>query len=105
REAAACLAVSPTTAHRWKHRWLSANPAERASGVWAAERSSRPRRSPAQTSPDVEARICAERRRTGWGPRLIAGQAGVAHSTVHAVLRRHGLSRIPKAPREAVVRF
>jgi transposase InsO family protein len=36
---------------------------------------------------------------------LIAGTTGVAHSTVHAILRRHGLSRIPKAPREAVVRF
>jgi transposase InsO family protein len=53
----------------------------------------------------VERRVCAERERTGWGPRLIAGRVGVAHSTVHAILRRHGLSRIPKAPREQVVRY
>jgi transposase InsO family protein len=105
RQAAACLSVGPTTAHRWKRRWLAASPAERASGAWTADRSSRPHRSPARTPAAVERRVCAERRRTGWGPRLIAGTTGVAHSTVHAVLRRHGLSRIPKAPREAVVRF
>ena len=105
RQAAACLSVGPTTAHRWKRRWLTASAAERASGAWTADRSSRPRRSPAQSPPAVEQRVCAERRRTGWGPRLIAGTTGVAHSTVHAILRRHGLSRVPKAPREAVVRF
>jgi len=105
RQAAACLAVAPTTAHRWKQRWLGASAAERASGAWTADRSSRPHRSPNRTPAAVEAGVCAERRRTGWGPRLIAGRTGVAHSTVHAVLRRHGLSRIAKAPREAVVRF
>jgi len=105
RQAAACLSVAPTTAHRWKQRWLRASPAERSSGTWTADRSSRPHRSPARTPAALEARVCAERRRTGWGPRLIAGTTGVAHSTVHAVLRRHGLSRIPKPPREAVVRF
>jgi hypothetical protein len=53
----------------------------------------------------IERRVGAERERSGHGPRLIAGRIGVAHSTVHAILRRHGLSRIPKAPREQVVRF
>jgi hypothetical protein len=105
RQAAACLSVAPTTAHRWKQRWLRASPAERSSATWTADRCSRPHRSPARTPAALEARVCAERRRTGWGPRLIAGTTGVAHSTVHAVLRRHGLSRIPKPPREAVVRF
>jgi transposase InsO family protein len=105
RQAAACLAVAPSTAHRWKQRWLRASAVQRASGAWTADRSSRPHRSPNRTPAALEARVCAERRRTGWGPRLIAGRTGVAHSTVHAVLRRHGLSRIAKAPREAVVRF
>src|SRR4051794_18364986 len=49
--------------------------------------------------------VAAARRRAGWGPRLIAGATGVPHSTVRAILRRHGLSRAPKAPREQVVRF
>ena len=105
REAAACLAVAPTTAHRWKQRWLQATATERSSGIWTADRSSRPHHAPSQTPVGVERRVCAERQRTGWGPRLIAGTTGVAHSTVHAILRRHGLSRVPKAPREAVVRF
>ena len=49
--------------------------------------------------------MLAARERTGWGPRLIAGETGVAHSTVHAVLRRHGRSRAPRAARRAFVRY
>ena len=45
------------------------------------------------------------RQLTGWGPRLIAGRVGVAHSTVHAVLRRACLSRPPRPSAEAVVRY
>jgi transposase InsO family protein len=105
RRAAARLSVSSCTAHRWKRRWLEASEQERRSGAWAHDRSSRPRRSPNRTPPEVEVRVCAERERTGWGPRLIAGTTGVAHSTVHAILRRHGRSRVPRAPREAFRRY
>jgi transposase InsO family protein len=105
RRAAESLGVSRATAHRWKRRWLAASEQERRSGAWAADRSSRPRRSPMRTSPDVEARVCQARERTGWGPRLIAGETGVAHSTVHAILRRHGCSRVPRAPREPFMRY
>lgn len=105
RQAAACLSVSHRTARRWKLRRLAASSEELSSGAWALGRSSRPRSSPARTPAPLERQVCAERERTGWGPRLIAGRLGLAHSTVHAILRRHGLSRIPKAPREAVVRF
>src|SRR3954453_6471728 len=105
RRAAERLAVSPATAHRWKCRWLQADTAARRSGAWAGDRSSRPGRSPRRTARVIEQRVLAARERTGWGPRLIAGETGVAHSTVHAILRRHGVSRMPKAPREAVVRF
>jgi transposase InsO family protein len=69
------------------------------------DRSSRPRRSPRRTADEVEARVCAARERTGWGPRLIAGETGVAHSTVHAILVRHGRSRAPTAPRERFTRY
>jgi transposase InsO family protein len=105
RAAAAALSVSPGTARRWKQRRLGATASELASGAWALDRSSRPHRSPARTAAEIERRVCEERERSGHGPRLIAGRIGVAHSTVHAILRRHGLSRIPKAPREQVVRF
>ena len=105
RRAAECLSVSPATAHRWKRRWLTATADERCSGVWARDRSSRPRRSPRRTAPAIEVAVLAARERTGWGPRLIAGEIGVVHSTVHAILKRHGRSRTPRAPREQFRRY
>jgi transposase InsO family protein len=105
RQAAACLSVSPCTAHRWRTRWLSASDDDRQIGRWALDRSSRPHQSPRQTSAIVERQVCAARERTGWGPRLIAGELGLAHSTVYAVLRRHGVSRAPRLPRAGFVRY
>ncbi len=105
RQAAACLSVAPATAHRWSVREQQATARERASGAWAMDRSSRPRRSPRRTPVEVEQRVCAVRKRTGWGPRLIAGEIGLAHSTVHAVLRRYGCSRAPRQPRTEFVRY
>src|SRR4051812_14193473 len=71
RRAAESLGVSRATAHRWKRRWLSAGEPLRRSGGWALDGSSRPHRSPRRTAPADEARVLAERERTGWGPRLI----------------------------------
>ena len=105
RRAAESLGVSRATAHRWKRRWLVAAEELRHSGGWALDRSSRPHRSPARTAVAVEQRVLDERERTGWGPRLIAGRVGVAHSTVHAILKRHGRSRAPRTPREAFKRY
>ena len=105
RQAAACLSTSNCTAHRWKRRWLEASAEERATGVWALDRSSRPHRSPRRTSAEVERQVCQARARTGWGPRLIAGETGVAHSTVHAILKRHGCSRAGRRPRAPFVRY
>jgi transposase InsO family protein len=47
-----------------------------------------------------QARICAVRRRTGWGPRLIAGETGHPHATVSRTLTRAGLSTRPRTARE-----
>ena len=89
RAAAADFRVSPATAHRWWHRWLEGGRQLGALG----DRSSRPGRSPRLLAAELQDRICDCRRMTGWGPRLVAGATGVAHSTVWKVLRRHGLSR------------
>src|SRR5689334_21360661 len=105
RQAAACLSVSPCASHRWKRRWLSATAEARRSGAWASDRSSRPRHSPRRTSRELEHRVLDARERTGWGPRLIAGETGLAHSTVHAILRRHGRSRAPRPARQEFVRY
>jgi transposase InsO family protein len=54
---------------------------------------------------EEQERICEVRRNSGWGPRLIAGVVGRPHSTVHATLARHGISRPPRPKREEVVRY
>jgi transposase InsO family protein len=105
-QAAACSNVrSKSTVWTWVRRWCAASEEERRTLACLEDRSSRPHRSPGMLAAAEQQRICAERRRTGWGPRLIASLVGHPHSTVHAALRRHGLSRPPKAPREAVVRY
>jgi transposase InsO family protein len=105
KAAAAAFNVSPATAHRWWHRRLAATPDELASGVWLVDRSSRPRRSPRLLDALAQERICAARRHTGWGPRLVAGATGYSHSTVWKVLHRHGLSRRERARGDAATRY
>ena len=100
RAAAAALSVSPATAHRWWHRWRGASEQARASLGCLLDRSSRPRRSPRRLAPELQGRICACRRATGWGPRLVAAATGFAHSTVWKVLKRAGISRPERPPRE-----
>jgi transposase InsO family protein len=101
KAAAAAFSVSPATAHRWWHRWSGASGPARATLACLHDRSSRPKRSPRQLAAELEERICACRRATGWGPRLVAGATGFAHSTVWKVLRRAGISRAPRPLREA----
>jgi transposase InsO family protein len=96
RAAANAFSVSPATAHRWWHRWLDGGRRPEA----LLDRSSRPQRSPRLLAARLQERICACRRQTGWGPRLVAAATGFGHSTVWKVLRRHGLSRRPTAVKE-----
>ena len=103
RQAAACFGLA-CTAHRWKRRWLrpASRSERRALGHWTGQAGRVARR--AGRRPSSRAGLAA-RERTGWGPRLIAGEIGVAHSTVHAILKRHGCSRTPRPPREEFVRY
>jgi transposase InsO family protein len=105
KAAAAAFCVSPATAHRWWHRRLGASEQELVSGAWMLDRSSRPHHSPRLLDPVAQERICECRRRTGWGPRLVAGETGHPHSTVSKVLARHGLSRVPRRPKELASRY
>ena len=97
KAAAAAFSVSSATAHRWWHRWLDGG---RQPGA-LLDRSSRPLHSPRLLAAELQERICDCRRETGWGPRLVAGATGFAHSTVWKVLKRAGLSRRPPAVKEA----
>jgi transposase InsO family protein len=105
RRAAVSFHVSPATAHRWWRRWCSANEVERGSLACLLDRSSRPARSPRRLAPRCERAICDCRRKTGWGPRLVAGATGFSHSTVWKVLRRFGLSRPAREPRAPANRY
>lgn len=80
------------------HRWLARYEEQGLAGL--ADRSSRPRSSPAQTVPEVEALICELRRNhPRWGARRVLFELGrcgcpgpiPSRITVHRILVRHGL--------------
>jgi transposase len=105
RQAAEWRRVSVSTVQYWVARYRDASDQQRQSGAWADERPCTPHRQPARCSERVHDRVCRARERTGWGPRLIASELGMSHATVWRCLRRRGLSKAPKAPREEVRRF
>jgi transposase InsO family protein len=100
RAAARRRGISPTTACKWWRRWSEATAEQRVSLSCLEDRSSRPRHSPRGLPPLEQARICAARHRSGWGPRLIAGETGHAHATVWRTLKRAGISRPARERRE-----
>jgi len=105
--AAAASNVAKSTVHIWVSRWREADEEQRRDLSCLWDRSSRPKRSPAQV-PDEEAqKICERRKRTGWSPRRLADEPDIGrpHSTVHRVLRRGGCSRRPRPPAPAVIRY
>ena len=85
---AAELGVSRATGYKWWRRWRTEGPA----GL--ADRSSRAHRIPHRTPPTVETQVLALRRERKLGPARIGPLLGLPASTVHAVLTRHGLSRL-----------
>ena len=105
RQAAAWRRVSVSTVQYWVSRWQAAPESQRHDGSWAIDRPSTPHRQPALCSPETHDRVCQTRQRTGWGPRLIASELGMAHATVSRCLARRGVSRMPAAERELVRRF
>ncbi|MAL07262.1 MAG: IS481 family transposase [Microbacterium sp.] len=86
--AAEIFMVSVVTARKWSARFRAEGPA----GM--ADRSSRPRSMPAKTSTEVVKQIVKVRWRRRLGPVQIAGELGLAPSTVHAVLVRCRISRL-----------
>jgi transposase len=96
--AALVVGCSRQTASKWVNR--------RRRGESLADRSSQPHRSPRRTPERVEQAILRAREELREGPHVIGWALGLAASTVHAVLRRHGRSRlVAREPREQVVRY
>jgi transposase InsO family protein len=105
REVARRFGVSPATVSRWSCRWRDASEDERRTLACLFDRSSRPRRMPRLLPLAQQRRICAARRQTGWGPRLLTIRVGHPHSTISKVLKRHGLSRPERPARDQVRRY
>jgi transposase InsO family protein len=105
RRAAALFSCSVSTAHVWVSRWRRAALAERQGLRCLRDRSSAPHRRPRRCDPLLEGRVVLARRRSGWGPRLIAGELGMAHSTVWKILHRLGHSRPARPEREPARRY
>ena len=103
--AAAAAAAKGAHVHCWVSRWRAASDEERRTLACLEDRSSRPHRSPAMLSVADHDRVCEVRKRTGWGPRLIASEVNNPHATVSRALRRRGCSRRPSAPRHTVQRY
>jgi transposase InsO family protein len=97
--AAEAAGVNRRTASKWKGRYHEAGAAA------LVDRSSRPRRCPRQTHPDVVEEILRLRRRRQTGPQ-IASRVGSSPATVARVLAREGLSRLKNLdPKEPVRRY
>jgi hypothetical protein len=84
--AALVVGCSRQTASKWSNWDRRGEP--------LGDRSSRPRRSPRRTPAAVEEAILQAREQLREGPHVIGWALGIAASTVHAVLRRHGCSRL-----------
>jgi transposase InsO family protein len=82
------LGISRATGHKWLARYRS----EGVAGL--ADRPSRAHHIPTRTSPEIETRVLTLRQTRKLGPHRIAPLVGLSASTVHAVLARHGLSRL-----------
>lgn len=85
--------VDPKTVRKWRDRYL----AEGVSGL--EDRSSRPRRSPHQTSEYLRCLVLLIRRERRWGASHIGHEVGLAPSTVQAILTSVGLNRLDRGDR------
>lgn len=81
--------VAPATAHRWWHRWQSADAERRSSRRWLLDRSSRPHRQPRRLGAAEEEPILRARAQTNLGPGRLARICRRARSPIWKVLWRH----------------
>lgn len=91
--AAEVMGVSRATGHKWIRRFRE----EGQGGL--EDRPSRPGRCPHALPPEEVRRILGARRRLKVGPHRLGPALGRPRSTVYAVLRRHGMSRLRDADR------
>ena len=85
---AKAMGISRQCAHRWVARFDE----EGLAGL--LDRSSRPKRMPTRTSPQLEAAVLAARVEHRRGQDWLGAELGVAARTVSRILRRHDVARL-----------
>jgi len=96
--AAAIVGCSRQTGSKWVNRHRR--------GEGLGDRSSRPHRSPRRAPEAVEQAVLRARAELQAGPHIVGWATGIAASTVHAILRRHGCSKLkPRLSRSEIVRY
>ena len=96
--AASIVGCSRQTGSKWVNRHRR--------GEGLEDRSSRPHCSPRRAPAAVEDAVLRARAELRAGPHVIGWATGIAASTVHAILRRNGCSRLkPPTPRGEIVRY
>ena len=82
------LNISRATGYKWLARWRAEGP------TGLVDQPSRAQRLPHTTPPETEQQVLALRAARKIGPARIGPLVGLAPSTVHAVLTRHGMHRL-----------
>lgn len=95
--AAGSMGISRATAHKWVRRFRDEGP----SGLH--DRSSAPHRSPHALTAHEVRRIVKARRHLKLGPHRLGPELGHPRSTIYAVLRRQGLSRLSYLDRPTAI--
>ncbi|MFE2325453.1 IS481 family transposase [Streptomyces sp. NPDC059385] len=102
RRAAERFQVSHTNASRWTDRY------RRFGVAGMSDRTSRPHHQPLRTPAETEEHLLRLRREHRIGPLRLAARCGIAPSTAHRILVRHGtppLAALDRATREPVRRY
>jgi transposase InsO family protein len=106
RQIARSMACSPTTVKTAWDRWQTAPAQQRADFSCLLPRRPIPRTCPWSLSAEDEQQILDARARTGWGEMRLTVLCGGRHrSSIGKVLRRHGVSRLPRSPRQSSRRY
>jgi transposase InsO family protein len=98
--AARAAGISRQSGSKWWNRYC------RQGAAGLVDRRSAVHRQARAHPAELDERLCRLRREQRVGPHRLAWQTGLARSTVYAVLRRHGLSRLDRLePRPPVIRY
>jgi transposase InsO family protein len=106
RQIASLMACSPTTVKTAWDRWQNADQKQRENFSCLLPRRPIPRTCPWSLSIEAEQQILDARAKTGWGEMRLSVLCGGRHrSSIGKVLRRHGVSRLPRSPRQSSRRY